>query len=69
MALINERLSNTVVTTTPGKMGQFEVIADGEKIAERGGNWFTRSFGAGYPDLNKVIELLKEHRAADETAG
>jgi hypothetical protein len=50
---------------TPGKRGQFEVIADGERIAERGGNWFTRSFGAGYPDLDSVIEQIEKHRAID----
>jgi hypothetical protein len=50
---------------TPGKTGQFEVIADGERIAERGGNWFTRSFGAGYPDLDSVVEQLEKHRASD----
>jgi len=42
----------------PGKTGQFEVVADGEKVAERGGNWFTRSFGAGYPDLAGIVERL-----------
>lgn len=49
---------------TPGKTGQFEVLADGEKVAERGGNWFTRSFGAGYPDLESVVEQLEERRAS-----
>jgi hypothetical protein len=47
---------------TPGKTGQFEVIADGETVAERGGNWFTRSFGAGYPDLEVVVERLQNRR-------
>jgi len=47
----------------PGRTGQFEVIADGQSIAERGGNWFTRSFGAGYPSLDRVLEEL-ENRAA-----
>jgi hypothetical protein len=42
-------------------------LADGEKIAERGGNWFTRSFGAGYPDLESVVEQLEE-RSASGTA-
>jgi len=50
---------------TPGKTGQFEVIADGVTIAERGGNWLTRSFGAGYPDLDSVVEQLEKHRASD----
>lgn len=52
------------VTLTPGKTGQFEVIADGKKIAERGGNWLTRSFGAGYPDLDAVLEQLEKQRAS-----
>ncbi len=54
---------------TPGKPGQFEVIADGKRIAERGGNWLTRSFGAGYPDLDSVIEQLEKHRAIDTAQG
>jgi hypothetical protein len=53
---------NTEVILTPGKTGQFDVTADGEKIAERGGNWLTRSFGAGYPDLDSVVEKLEKHR-------
>ena len=49
---------------TPGKTGQFDVIADNEKVAERGGNWLTRSFGAGYPDLGHVVELLDKRRSS-----
>jgi hypothetical protein len=59
--LIKNRL-NVEVVLVPGKTGQFDVVADGEKIAERGGNWLTRSFGAGYPDLESVIERLENHR-------
>ena len=62
MTLIKQRLGIEAVLV-PGKTGQFEVLADGEKIVERGGNWLTRSFGAGYPDLNRVIEQLEERRA------
>ena len=62
MTLIKQRLGIEAVLV-PGKTGQFEVLADGEKIVERGGNWLTRSFGAGYPDLNSVIEQLEERRA------
>jgi len=40
-------------------------IADGERISERGGNWFTRSFGGGYPDLDSGVEQLEKHRAND----
>jgi hypothetical protein len=64
VTLIKKRLDIEAVTT-PGKTGQFEVIADGEKIAERGGNWFTRSLGAGYPDLESVVEQLEKRRARD----
>jgi hypothetical protein len=64
VTLIKKHLSTDAIIT-PGKTGQFEVIADGEKIAERGGNWFTRSFGAGYPDLDSVVEqLVEKHRAS-----
>jgi hypothetical protein len=64
VTLIKNRLG-IEVTTTPGKRGQFEVIADGKKIAERGGNWLARKFGAGYPDLEGVVEQLEKHRASD----
>jgi hypothetical protein len=63
VALIQKRLGMEAVLT-PSKTGQFEVIADGQKIAERGGNWFTRSFGAGYPDLDSVVEQLEKRRAS-----
>ena len=61
MALIKKRLGIDAVVT-PGKTGQFEVLADGERVVERGGNWFTRSFGAGYPDLDSVVEQLENRR-------
>ena len=54
--------------TTPGRTGQFEVRADGQRVAERGGNWVTRQFGAGYPDLDTVVERLEKLRAG-ATAG
>ena len=63
MALIKRRLDIDAVTT-PGQTGQFDVIADGERIAQRGGNWLTRSFGAGYPDLDRVVEQLEKIRAS-----
>jgi hypothetical protein len=61
VALIKTRLGIDAVTT-PGKTGQFDVIADGQRIAERGGNWLTRSFGAGYPDLDTLVEQLAKGR-------
>jgi len=56
-ALIKKRLGVEAVTT-PGKTGEFTVIADGQTVAERGGNWFTRGFGAGFPDFDGVVEKL-----------
>jgi hypothetical protein len=67
VTLIKKRLGIEAVTT-PGKTGQFDVIVDGKKIAERGGNWFTRSFGAGYPSLDKVVEQLVQKHSAIESA-
>jgi len=63
VTLIKQRL-NIEAVCTPGNTGQFDVIADGERIAERGGNWLTRSFGAGYPDLEKLVEQLAEKSRA-----
>ncbi len=59
--MIKKRLGIDAVVT-PGKTGQFDVLADGEKVVARGGNWFTRSFGAGYPDLNSVVDQLQKRR-------
>ncbi len=62
MTLIKKRLGIDAVVTA-GNTGQFEVIADGETVAERGGNWLTRSFGAGYPDLDSVVDKLQKRTA------
>ena len=62
MTLIKERL-NLEAVTKPGKIGEFEVFADGESVAKRGGNFLTRSFGAGYPDLDAVVAVLAKKSA------
>ena len=67
MTLIKERL-NLDVVKKPGKHGEFEVFADGESVAQRGGNFFTRSFGAGYPDLDGVVAKLAQ-KAKQEASG
>jgi hypothetical protein len=59
VTLIKERL-NVDAMTKPGKIGEFEIFADGESVAKRGGNFLTRSFGAGYPDLEEVVALLTQ---------
>ena len=66
MALIKERLGIEAIAK-PGKIGQFDVMADGKKIVGRGGNFIPRSFGAGYPDLDNVVDLLEKHRAESAT--
>ena len=58
MALIKQRL-NVDAITVPGATGQFDVIVDGKKIAERGGNWITRQFGVGYPDPDAVVNEIQ----------
>jgi hypothetical protein len=63
VALFKKRLGIEAVMT-PGETGQFEVIADGERVAARSGNWFTRRFGVGYPDLDSVVEQLEKRRAS-----
>jgi hypothetical protein len=62
VTLIKDRL-DIEAAIRPGKRGQFDVIADGKRIAERGGKWFTRGFGAGYPDLDSVVEQLETRPA------
>jgi hypothetical protein len=59
VTLIKERL-NVDAVTKPGKIGEFEVFADGESVARRGGNFLTRSFGAGYPDLEALVAFLAQ---------
>ena len=51
----------------PGGKGQFEVIANGEKVAQRDGNWLTRSFGAGYPDVDDIIERLVQKQQGESS--
>ena len=43
----------------PGKLGQFDVVVDGETIASRGGNLLTRALGGGWPDPEAVIAKIE----------
>lgn len=63
MALIKSRLGIEAVRT-PGKKGQFDVVADGVTLSTRGGNWLTRSFGLGYPDFEEVVRELEMRASA-----
>ena len=62
MTRIKERLGIDVVTRT-GNTGQFDVVVDGQTVVSRGGNWFTRKFGAGYPDLDEVVAQVESLKA------
>jgi hypothetical protein len=53
----------------PGAKGQFDIILDGRTVAQRGGNFLTRSFGAGYPDLEMVMARIKQHSATSGEPG
>jgi hypothetical protein len=64
VTLIEQRLGIKAVTIL-GTTGQFEVIVNGKRIAERGGNWLTQTFGGGYPDLERVVEQLEKRRDAE----
>lgn len=63
VALIKERLS-IQSTMVAGSIGQFDIVVDGKTILQRGGNFFTRMFGAGYPDFEEVIDALKKYQAS-----
>ena len=62
MTLIRDRLGIEAVKV-PGATGQFDVVVNGKTIATRGGNWLTRSFGAGYPELNSIVEQIQKQNA------
>jgi hypothetical protein len=49
-----------------GKTGQFDVIVDGETVASRGGNVFSRLFGAGWPDKEDVLAAVEQRLAESE---
>ena len=51
------------VAVEPGETGQFEVFANGETIAKRGGNAVTRLFGAGWPDPEDVLAAVEQRLA------
>lgn len=53
----------------PGKTGQFEVFVDGERIAQRRGNWLTQSFGWGYPALDDIVDQLVRRRETERKSG
>lgn len=62
-ALIEKRLG-VKPSVENGRTGQFDVVADGEVVASRGGNVITRVlFKAGYPDFDEVVADLQRRAA------
>lgn len=62
--MIKDRLSMDAVFVPTDKTGQFDVMVDDAQIASRGGNPLTRLlFGAGFPDLDQVVENIAGRRA------
>lgn len=51
-----------------GRLGQFDVVVDGQTIASRGGNVFTKLIGGGWPDPEDVIAKIEALQRAKPTA-
>lgn len=43
----------------PGDVGQFDVFADGQRIASRQSGVWQRLLGGGWPDPARVVETLR----------
>lgn len=43
-----------------GKLGQFDVVVDGQVIASRGGNLLTKVLGGGWPDPADVVAKIEQ---------
>lgn len=61
MALIKQRLGIEATMRT-GTTGQFDIVINGKTVLQRGGNVITRMFGAGYPDFDQVLNIVKGHQ-------
>ena len=48
-----------MVKKQPGKLGQFDVVVDGEVVASRGGSMLKKVFGGGWPDPDEVIAKIE----------
>jgi len=42
-----------------GKLGQFDVVVDGQVIASRGGTTWQKMIGGGWPDPEDVIAKIE----------
>ena len=51
-----------------GNPGQFDVLADGQVIATRGGGVLARLFGGGWPEPARVVEALRARSGVSRPA-
>ena len=51
------------VTLEAGNSGQYDILADGELIAQRDGGLLKKLFGAGWPVEAEVIAKIRERSA------
>lgn len=66
---MKERLG-IVPEVTAGGTGQFDVMVDGQQIAERGGNVLSRILlGAGFPDLTGLVDEIERRASGAAGAG
>ena len=50
------------VKRQPGKLGQFDVVVDGQVVASRTGGLWKRVLGGGWPDPHDVIARIEAKR-------
>ncbi len=48
----------------PGKLGQFDVTADGELIVSRARSLLRRLLGGGWPDPDAVVAALRQRHGS-----
>lgn len=51
------------VQTRPGELGQFDVLLDGEVIAQRQRSLLARLLGGGWPSAETVIRAIDDRAA------
>jgi hypothetical protein len=58
-----ERELGTAVECLPGSVGQFDVELDGEVVSSRGGGYWSRLFGGGWPESSDVVAAIRRRQA------
>ena len=66
VALIQERLG-LQAAMTPGKIGQYDVLLDGEVIASRERGLLKRLLGGGWPDPEAIVDEIQRRHEGRRT--